>query len=78
MIQSVDITLASVHDIHILKDVKISYTKCTLLGDMGCISADIQLNLFDSVQIKLETPMCKNQTNCIKQPYIFKKEEKEL
>ena len=73
VIQSIDITPASVHDIHMLKDVKITYSKCTFLGDMGYLSADIQLNLFETVQIKLETPMRKNQTNYVEQPYVFKK-----
>jgi hypothetical protein len=78
VIQSVDITPASVHDIHMLKDVKMTYSKCTLLGDMGYLSADIQLNLFDTVQIKLETPMRKNQTNYVEQPYVFKKVRKRI
>jgi hypothetical protein len=78
VIQSVDITPASVHDIHILKDVKTTYTRCTLLGDMGYLSADIQLNLFETVQIKLQTPMRKNQTNYLEQPYVFKKGRKRI
>jgi hypothetical protein len=78
VIQSVDITPASVHDINMLKDVKMTYSKCTLLGDMGYLSADIQLNLFDTVQIKLETPMRKNQTNYVEQPYVFKKGRKRI
>src|SRR5690606_23556231 len=78
VIQSVDITPVSVHDIHMLKDVKMTYTKCTLLDDMRYLSADIQLNLFDTVQIKLETPMRKNQTNYVEQPYVFKKGRKRI
>jgi hypothetical protein len=78
VIQSMDITPASVHDIHLLKDVKMTYSKCTLLGDMGYLSADIQLNLFDTVRIKLETPMRKNQTNYVEQPYVFKKGRKRI
>jgi hypothetical protein len=78
VIQSIDITPASVHDIHILKDVKTTYTRCTLLGDMGYLSADIQLNLFETVQIKLQTPMRKNQTNYLEQPYVFKKGRKRI
>jgi hypothetical protein len=50
-------TPSSVHNIQMLKDVKMTYSKCTLLGDMEYLSADIQLNLFDTVHIKLETPM---------------------
>lgn len=78
VIQSVDITPASVHDINMLKDVKMTYSNCTLLGDMGYLSADIQLNLFESVQIKLETPMRKNQINYVEQPYVFKKGRKRI
>ena len=60
--QSIAITPASVHDIHMLKDIKMTYSKCTLLGDMGYLSADIQLNLFETVKINLKTPMRKNQS----------------
>lgn len=78
VIQSLDITPASVHDIHMLKDVKITYSNCTLLGDMGYLSADIQLNLFETAQIKLQTPMRKNQANYLQQPYVFKKGRKRI
>lgn len=76
--QSIDITPASVHDIHYLKDVKYSYSDCTLLGDMGYLSAEYQLNLFEKANIRLETPMRKNQKNYTKQPYIFKKCRKRI
>jgi hypothetical protein len=78
VIQSIDITTASVHDIHLMKDVKMTYSKCTLLGDMGYLSADIQLNLFESAQIKLQTPMRKNQKKYVQQPYVFKKGRKRI
>jgi len=76
--QSVDITPASVHDIHMLNDIKMNYSKCTLLGDMGYLSADFQLNLFQTVQVKLQTPMRKNQLNYIEQPYVFRKGRKRI
>ena len=76
--QSIDITPASVHDIHMLKDVKRDYSNCIMLGDMGYLSIDYQLNLFESSQIKLETPMRKNQVNYKKQPYVFKKSRKRI
>ncbi len=76
--QSFDITPASVHDINMLKDIKWQYSKCTLLGDMGYLSADYQLNLFEHSQIKLETPLRKNQLNYKKQPYIFRKSRKRI
>lgn len=76
--QSIDITPASVHDIHYLKDIKYEYSNCTILGDMGYLSAEYQLNLFDSANIKLETPMRKNQLNFKAQPYQFKKCRKRI
>lgn len=76
--QSFDITPASVHDIHLLKDVKWNYSDCTLLGDRGYLSVDYQLDLFESANIKLETPMRKNQINYKKQPYIFRKSRKRI
>lgn len=76
--QSIDITPASVHDIHLLKDIKLTYSCCTILGDMGYLSAHYQLNLFETVQINLQTPMRKNQTNYKEQPYIFRKNRKRI
>jgi hypothetical protein len=76
--QSIDITPASVHDIQMLKDVKMNYSKCTLLVDMGYLSSEIQLNLFETVQINLQTPMRKNQLEYVEQPYVFKKGRKRI
>lgn len=76
--QSIDITPASVHDIHMLKDIKMSFSNCSLLGDMGYLSAEIQLNLFETAQINLQTPMRKNQVDYVEQPYVFKKGRKRI
>ncbi len=78
VIQSIDLSPASVHDIHYLKDIKEQLSDCTLIGDKGYVSAEIQLNLFDSCNIKLCTPMRKNQMNYKKQPYIFRKSRKRI
>jgi hypothetical protein len=61
-----------------LKDVKMTYSKCTLLGDMGYLSADIQLDLFQTVQINLQTPMRKNQLYYVEQPHLFRKGRKRI
>lgn len=61
VIPSFDLTRASVHDLHFLKDVKADYMHCTLLGDKGHISAQAQLDLFESARIRLEAPCRKNQ-----------------
>lgn len=76
--QSVDISPASVHDIKYLSDIKFEISNCVLLGDMGYLSANVQLNLFESVNINLQTPMRKNQTDYVKQPYIFRKYRKRI
>jgi len=78
IIQSLDISPASVHDIHYLKDIKQQLKQCTLLADKGYLSSKWQLNLFEEHQIKLETPMRKNQHNFEKQPYVFRKSRKRI
>ena len=76
--QSVDLSPASVHDVNYLKDIKAQISDCTLIGDRGYLSAEIQLNLFETCNIKLNTPMRSNQKNYKKQPYIFRKKRKRI
>ena len=76
--QSLDITPASVHDIHFLKDIRYQLSDCVLLADMGYLSATIQLNLFETANINLQTPKRKNQKDFQKQPYIFRKSRKRI
>lgn len=76
--QSIDLSPASVHDIHYLKDIKTQINDCTLIGDKGYLSAEVQLNLFESCNIKLSTPMRKNQYNHVKQPFVFRKFRKRI
>lgn len=75
---SIDITKANVHDIHYLKDIKHQLSECVLLGDKGYLSVEQQLDLFESANIILETPMRKNQKGYKKQPYIFRKSRKRI
>ncbi len=76
--KSFDISKASVHDIHYLKDIKNQFSNCVIIGDKGYLSADYQLDLFESKQIKLEIPMRKNQHDYRKQAYIFRKSRKRI
>ena len=78
VIESMDISPASVHDINYLKDVKHQLSDCILLGDKGYLSAEYQLNLFEYHNIRLETPMRTNQYNYREQPYVFKKSRKRI
>lgn len=76
--QSFELTKANVHDIHYLEDVKNQINNCVLLGDKGYLSINKQIDLFESANIKLETPMRKNQINYRKQPYLFRKSRKRI
>ena len=73
---SLDICPASVHDIHYLNDVEHNLENCVLLGDKGYLSADYQLNLFESSNIILEVPIRKNQNDYKKHPFIFRNARK--
>jgi len=76
--QSIDITKASIHDIHYLQDVKQEINHCLLLGDKGYLCYQTQLDLFTDAGIKLQTPMRKNQKNYVPQPYLFRKLRKRI
>ena len=76
--QSFDISPASVHDIHYLQDIKLQISDCVLLGDKGYLSQTIQLDLFNEVNIELETPKRKNQKDYKPQFYQFKKYRKRI
>jgi len=75
---SLDITKAEVHDIHFLKNIKQQMSDCVILGDRGYLSETIQLDLFQTANIKLETPKRSNQKNYKAQPYVFRKSRKRI
>lgn len=75
---SLEITKANVHDIAFLNEIKHQLSDCVLLGDKGYLSADWQLDLFETVNITLETPMRSNQKNYRKQPFVFRKTRKRI
>lgn len=76
--QSVDLSAASVHDIHYLKDIQHQMSDCILIGDKGYLSESIQLNLFETANIRLDTPKRKNQKYYKPQFYAFKKKRKRI
>lgn len=73
-----DLTQASVHDIHYLKNIKSMYKDCMVLADKGYLSIDYQRDLFSSNQIRLEIPMRRNQHGYKPQAYIFRKLRKRI
>ena len=78
VIHSFDLTKASVHDIHYLKNVKCSMSDCTVIGDKGYLNKDVQLDLFTSVNISLEVPMRANQINYKPQFPLFRRFRKRI
>jgi hypothetical protein len=75
---SLDITKAEVHDVHFLKNIKQQMSDCVILGDRGYLSESIQLDLFQTVKVRLETPKRSNQKVYKPQPYIFRKSRKRI
>ena len=76
---SMDLSKASVHDVHYLSDVKYSgLNHCTLLADKGYLSGTHQLDLFASCNIELQTPMRINQKDYQPFPVIFKHVRKRI
>ena len=76
---SMDMSKASVHDVHFLSDIKQSLlNNCRLIGDKGYISKEYQLDLFSSCNIRLETPTRNNQKDKEPFAYVFKKSRKRI
>ena len=78
VIHSYDMTAASVHELHYLNDVRWEYHDCMMLGDKGCLSADIQQNLFDAANITLEVQYRPNQKNWRPPAWAYKRFRKRI
>ena len=78
VIQSLDLTKASVHDVHYLKDVKELFSNCMMIGDKGYISREQQINLFETAGIELEVPLRCNQKEKKPVMWILKKVRKRI
>ena len=78
IIESIDISSASVHDIHYLNDIQQQFSNCTIIADKGYLSQPWQLELFTENNIELSTPMRNNQKNYKQYPYIFRKARKRI
>ena len=78
VIHSFDMTAASVHDLHYLKDVRWEYHDCMMLGDKGYLCAEIQKNLFEAANITLEVPYRLNQKNWHPLTWAYKRFRKRI
>jgi len=77
--QSMDLTKASVHDVNVLKEIKYGkMSNATLVGDKGYISKEVKIDLFESCNIKLETPNRGNQKDQQHWHPIFRKCRKRI
>ena len=76
---SMDLSKASVHDLHYLSDIKHSgLNNATLIGDAGYVSSDYQVDLFTQARINLKAPMRKNQKDYKPYPFIFRRSRKRI
>ena len=78
VIESLDLTKASVHDVQYLKDVKELFSNCMMIGDKGYISRQHQINLFETAGIELEVPLRNNQKEQRPVMWILKKVRKRI
>lgn len=76
---SMDLTKASVHDVHYLKEVQCSgMNNATLIADKGYLSKQVQIDLFNHCTIRLETPKRNNQKDQQGWHPVFKKARKRI
>jgi hypothetical protein len=76
---SMDLTKASVHDVNVLKEIKYGkMSNATLVGDKGYISKEVKIDLFESCNIKLETPNRGNQKDQQHWHPVFRKCRKRI
>jgi hypothetical protein len=78
VVHAFEMTKAAVHDIHYLNEVKYQISDCTLLGDKGYLSKNIQLDLFETANIRLEVPFRTNQKEFKPQFKPFRKLRKRV
>lgn len=78
VIESLDLTKASVHDVHYLKDVEKLFSNCIITGDKGYISREQQINLFETAAIRLEVPLRANKQQDKPVIWILKKAKKRI
>ncbi|MFD0793218.1 IS982 family transposase [Mucilaginibacter litoreus] len=78
VIHVVDLTKASVHDIHFLKDISNILQNCLITGDRGYINSKLKTELFEKSAICLETPLRSNQRDKTKLIYQLRKIRKRI
>jgi hypothetical protein len=72
VITSFDLSKANFHDIDYLEDIRDQYSDCSIIGDKGYLSYDLTLDLFETANIRLETPMRNNQKDFKPFSFVFR------
>jgi len=78
VITSFDLSKANIHDTHYLNDIRDHYSDCSIIGDKGYLNYELQLDLFESVNIQLKTPKRMNQKDYKRFPIVFRKSRKRI
>ena len=78
VIHSFGLTKANVNDICYLQDIKYEYLDCCILGDRGYISAVVQMDLFETANIRLEVSYRHNQKKWKPTFILFAKARKRI
>ena len=76
--RKMDLSKGNMADIHYLQDIRSYLSDCTLLGDKGYLSAEIQQDLFQTDRIKLYTPKRSNQLGYQRYPGVFRRLRKRI
>jgi hypothetical protein len=76
--KKIDLSKASIADIHYLQDIRDNISHCILLGDKAYLSAEIQLDLFQTQGVRLVTPKRVNQKDAREYPKIFRRLRKRI
>lgn len=78
VIEKVELTKASIHDVHFLKDIGNEFKDCTIIGDRGYINKKMHEELKGKRNIRIEVPYRSNQKEKEKILPIFKKIRKRV
>lgn len=78
VIQALDISRASIHDINYLKDVGHLFQDCIIAGDRGYLNQKLKVELWERSRVCLEVPNRSNQKNKKQVLYVLKKIRKRV
>lgn len=76
--KSLDLSKASIFDVHYLQNVRENISDCILLGDKGYLGKESQLDLFNHAGVRLFTPKRRNQHDYHKYPIVFRRLRKRI